>query len=237
MRKIKWNIVFVTFTFCLCICVIGYTALKMNDTIATTSDINQNDLVLILDAGHGGLDGGCSAADGSVEKSINLNIMLSVRDLSKLFGYNVETTRDTDKSIHDKGITGIKNQKISDMENRLELFNKYNNSICVSIHQNTFSDPKFNGAQMFYSNKNETSEQFATIMQQQFVDNLQPDNQREIKLCGKELYLCYYCDNPAVMVECGFLSNPEEAAKLTTIDYQKEVAFTIFTGINKFANV
>lgn len=237
MRKIKWNIVFVTFTFCLCICVIGYTAMKMNDTIATTSDINQNDLVLILDAGHGGLDGGCSAADGSVEKSINLNIMLSVRDLSKLFGYNVETTRDTDKSIHDKGITGIKNQKISDMENRLELFNKYNNSICVSIHQNTFSDPKFNGAQMFYSNKNETSEQFATIMQQQFVDNLQPDNQREIKLCGKELYLCYYCDNPAVMVECGFLSNPEEAAKLITIDYQKEVAFTIFTGINKFANV
>lgn len=237
MRKIKWNIVFVTFTFCLCICVIGYTALKMNDTIATTSDINQNDLVLILDAGHGGLDGGCSAADGSVEKSINLNIMLSVRDLSKLFGYNVETTRDTDKSIHDKGITGIKNQKISDMENRLELFNKYNNSICVSIHQNTFSDPKFNGAQMFYSNKNETSEQFATIMQQQFVANLQPDNQREIKLCGKELYLCYYCDNPAVMVECGFLSNPEEAAKLTNPDYQKKVAFTIFTGINKFANV
>lgn len=237
MRKIKWNIVFVTFTFCLCICVIGYTALKMNDTIATTSDINQNDLVLILDAGHGGLDGGCSAADGSVEKSINLNIMLSVRDLSKLFGYNVETTRDTDKSIHDKGITGIKNQKISDMENRLELFNKYNNSICVSIHQNTFSDSKFNGAQMFYSDKNETSEQFATIMQQQFVANLQPDNKREIKLCGKELYLCYYCDNPAVMVECGFLSNPEEAAKLTTTDYQKKVAFTIFTGINKFANI
>ena len=237
MRKIKWNIVFVTFTFCLCICVIGYTAMKMNDTIATTSDINQNDLVLILDAGHGGLAGGCSAADGSVEKNINLNIMLSVRDLSKLFGYNVETTRDTDKSIHDKGITGIKNQKISDMENRLELFNKYNNSICVSIHQNTFSDPKFNGAQMFYSNKNETSEQFATIMQQQFVANLQPDNQREIKLCGKELYLCYYCDNPAVMVECGFLSNPEEAAKLTTTDYQKKVAFTIFTGINKFANI
>ena len=237
MRKIKWNIVFVTFTFCLCICVIGYTALKMNDTIATTSDANQNDLVLILDAGHGGLDGGCSASDGSVEKNINLNIMLSVRDLSKLFGYNVETTRDTDKSIHDKGITGIRKQKISDMENRLELFNKYNNSICVSINQNTFSDPKFNGAQMFYSNKNETSEQFATIMQQQFVANLQPDNQREIKLCGKELYLCYYCDNPAVMVECGFLSNPEEAAKLTTTDYQKKVAFTIFTGINKFANV
>ena len=73
-------------------------------------------------------------------------------------------------------------------------------------------------------------------MQQQFVANLQPDNQRETKLCGKELYLCYYCTNPAVMVECGFLSNPDEAAKLTNPDYQKKVAFTIFTGISKFTN-
>ena len=238
MKKHKWNIFFITFTFCMCISVIGYTALKLTDAIPTTTSIeNQNELTLILDAGHGGLDGGCSTSDGKVEKNINLNITLSVRDLSKLFGYNVETTRDTDKSIHDKGVAGIKNQKISDMENRLEMFNKYTNSICVSIHQNTFSDSKFSGAQMFYSDKNEASEQFATLMQQQFVDNLQPDNQREIKLCGKELYLCYYCNNPAIMVECGFLSNPDEAQKLTSQDYQKKVALTIFTGINKFANI
>lgn len=183
------------------------------------------------------MDGGCSTADGKTEKNINLNIMLSLRDLSKMFGYNVEVTRDSDKSIHDKGITGIRNQKISDMENRLELFNKYNNAICVSIHQNTFSDSKFNGAQMFYSDKNDASEQLAMLIQQQFVANLQPDNQREVKLCGDELYLCYYCNNPAVMVECGFLSNPDEAEKLTNSNYQKKVSFTVFTGINEFVNI
>ncbi len=234
MKKIKWNVVFVMFTFAVCICVIGYTALRMDENIPVTSTLNQDDLILILDAGHGGIDGGCSTVDGKVEKNINLNIVLSLHDLIKLFGYNVELTRDADKSIHDKGVSGIRNQKISDMENRLELFNKYDNSICISIHQNTFSDSKFNGAQMFYSEKNEFSEQLASIMQQQFVTNLQPNNQREIKLCGSELYLCYYCNNPAVMIECGFLSNPEEAFQLTDYDYQKKIAFTVFMGINEF---
>ena len=237
MKKIKLNTIFLAFTFCACIAVICYTAFKMDDNVIVTNTIVQDDLMILLDAGHGGIDGGCSTADGKTEKGINLNIMLSVRDLSKLFGYNVEVTRDKDKSIHDKGVTGIRNQKISDMENRLELFNKYTNAVCVSIHQNTFSDTQFNGAQMFYSDKNPESEQLASIMQQKFVSNLQPDNNREIKLCGSELYLCYYCSNPAVMVECGFLSNPEEAAKLTDKSYQQKVAFTIFSGINEFVNI
>ncbi len=236
MRKIKWNSIFVVLTFCICIGIIVYTVFRFEDNIAASTVLQQDDLVLILDAGHGGLDGGCSTADGKTEKGINLNIMLSVRDLSKLFGYEVEVTRDKDKSIHDKGVTGIRNQKISDMENRLELFNKFTNSVCISIHQNTFSDPQFNGAQMFYSDKNTESEQLASIMQQKFVSNLQPNNQREIKLCGSELYLCYYCNNPAVMVECGFLSNPEDAANLTNNLYQQKVAFTIFSGINEFVN-
>ncbi len=237
MKKIKWNIIFVTFTFAVCICIIGYAALRMNENIIVTSSLTPDDLVLIFDAGHGGIDGGCSTADGKVEKTINLNIAHSLRDLSKLFGYNVELTRDSDKSIYNKGVTGIRNQKISDMENRLEIFNKYNNSICISIHQNTFSDPKYSGAQIFYSEKNDFNEQLASIMQQRFVTNLQPDNQREIKLCGSELYLCYFCNNPTIMIECGFLSNPEEALKLTNYDYQKKVAFTVFTGINEFVYI
>ena len=237
MRKIKWNSIFVAVTFCICLGIIVYTAFRFEDDIAVSNILQQDDFVLILDAGHGGIDGGCSTADGKTEKGINLNIMLSVRDLSSFFGYEVEVTRDKDKSIHDKGVTGIRNQKISDMENRLELFNKYPNSVCVSIHQNTFNDSKFNGAQMFYSDKNTESEQLANIMQQKFVSNLQPNNQREIKLCGSELYLCYYCNNPAVMVECGFLSNPEDASNLTNNLYQKKVAFTIFSGINEFVSI
>ena len=161
--------------------------------------------------------------------------MLSVRDMCRLYGYDTSVTREKDVSIYDSGVTGIRNQKVSDMENRLELFNKFPNAICLSIHQNTYTDPKYSGAQMFYSNTNPESEEFASILQNLFVQNLQPDNMRETKLCGKELYLCYYCSNPAVMSECGFLSNPDEAAKLTDKGYQKQVAFTLFNGINEFA--
>ncbi len=183
------------------------------------------------------MDGGCSTADGKTEKVINLNILLSVKDMCEFFGYPVEATRVKDTSIHDKGVTGIRNQKLSDMDNRLAVFNKYSDAVCVSIHQNTFSDPKYHGAQMFYSNNIDSSETLAAIMQRNFVTNLQPDNEREIKPCGTELFLCHYCTNPAVMIECGFLSNPEEASNLTNSSYQHDVAFTIFSGLTEFYNM
>lgn len=176
------------------------------------------------------------AVDGTAEKGINLNILLTLRDLLTVSGYQVEVTRDTDISIHDKGVEGIANQKSSDMDNRLELFNKYDNAICISIHQNQFTDSRYSGAQMFYSESNRRNENLARSIQNKFVEFLQPDNTREIKQCGKELFLCYYSKNPTVMVECGFLSNPEEAGLLTNEEYQHKVAFTIFAGINNFIN-
>ncbi len=204
------------------------------DALPTVAQTNSKDIVFILDAGHGGMDGGCSSDDGVPEKGINLNIMLAVRDWLETFGYHVEVTRDTDRSIHDQGIEGIANQKSSDMDNRLALFNKYDNAVCISIHQNQFTDAKYSGAQMFYANTNSESEGLAQSLQTQFREQLQPQNDREIKLCGSELFLCYYCDNPTVMVECGFLSNPDEAALLTTEEYQQKVAFTIFSGIQNW---
>ncbi len=218
---------------CIFTGTILYARSKLENAVLTSAELTGQKMI-VLDAGHGGMDGGCSSADGKTEKGINLNILLSVRDMARLFGYNVEATRIKDISIHDKGVEGLRNQKISDMENRLALFNKYPDCVCVSIHQNTFTDPKYSGAQMFYSDKNEESERLAGIMKNRFVTNLQPDNERETKLCKDELYLCYYCNNPAVMVECGFLSNPDEAAKLTNKDYQQQVAFTVFSGINEF---
>ena len=190
--------------------------------------------IIVLDAGHGGMDGGCSSADGIPEKGINLNILLSLRDMLRLNGYEVVTTRDTDVSIHDQGITGIANQKSSDMDNRLALFNKYPHAICISIHQNQFTDSKYSGAQMFYSESNKNNELLEQTIQSKFVEFLQPENQREIKQCGKELFLCYFSNNPTVMVECGFLSNPEEAELLKSEDYQGKIAFTIFSAINEY---
>lgn len=190
--------------------------------------------VIVLDAGHGGIDGGCSTADGIPEKGINLNILLDLRALLEVSGYEVHVTRDTDRSIHDKGIEGIANQKSSDMDNRLAILNEPENAVCISIHQNQFTDAKYSGAQMFFSDTNDRSEGFAETMQTQFQSLLQPDNSREVKRCGKELFLCYFCKHPMIMAECGFLSNPEEAALLTTEEYQRKVAFTLYAGLQQW---
>jgi N-acetylmuramoyl-L-alanine amidase len=192
--------------------------------------------VIVLDAGHGGIDGGCTSAEGVPEKGINLDILLRLRDILEINGYEVRVTRDSDRSIHDEGVEGIAAQKSSDMDNRLAMFNESENAVCLSIHQNQFTDPKYKGAQMFYSGSNSTSEALARALQSRFRELLQPDNDREIKLCGKELFLCYYSENPTVMAECGFMSNPEEAAQLNTEEYRGKVAFTLFSGINDFVN-
>ncbi len=203
---------------------------------ASTPQADKKDFVIVIDAGHGGIDSGCSSLSGYEEKNINLSILLKLRDMCESFGYTVVVTRDTDISIHDAGVTGIGNQKRSDMDNRLEIFNKYENAVAISIHQNLFTQSQYKGAQMFYSTNNPLNEKFARIMQNEFVAQLQPDNTREIKSCGKELFLCYYSKCPTLMIESGFLSNPEEAALLETDEYQSMVAFTIFSGLNKFIN-
>ena len=202
--------------------------------IPAMSSSSDDTPVIILDAGHGGIDGGCSTKDGVPEKGINLSILLTLRDMLRMYGYEVEVTRDTDTSIHDEGIEGIANQKSSDMDNRLALFNKYDNAVCISIHQNQFTDPKYSGAQMFYSATNKGSKALAQAVQSKFREYIQPNNDREIKQCGKELFLCYFSQNPTIMAECGFLSNPEEAEQLKTKDYQNKVAFSIFAGLCEY---
>lgn len=220
----------------LCGGAVWYGAKKVELVSTSSVSVNNQTPVIILDAGHGGMDGGCSDADGVPEKGINLNILLSLRDMLQYSGYIVEVTRDTDKSIHDSGIEGIANQKSSDMDNRLALFNKYDNAVCISIHQNQFTDSKYKGAQMFYSSANPESEKLAGILQKNFKEYLQPDNERETKLCGEELFLCYFSKNPTVMAECGFLSNEEEAELLKTEEYQQKIAFTIYASIIQFLN-
>lgn len=189
---------------------------------------------IILDPGHGGIDGGCVALNGVPEKGINLNIALTARDILSSMGYNVVMTRDTDKSIHDNGVKGTGNQKRSDMKNRLAIINSYENAVAVSIHQNQFTDSAFSGAQMFYSDSNNLSGVFANTMQAAFVQNLQPDNMRETKEIGNDLYLLYNANCPMIMAECGFLSNEQESELLQSEEYQNKVAFTIAMGIHKF---
>ncbi len=214
---------------------ISYGFNKVEKSVMTYVPVsNPETPVIVLDAGHGGMDGGCVSIDGTPEKGINLNILLALRDMLNASGFETDVTRDTDVSIHDEGIRGIANQKSSDMDNRLAKFNEHKNCLCISIHQNQFTDDKYSGAQMFYSATNPKSKKLAQCIQDNFVTHIQPNNTREIKEIGKELFLCYYSKNPTVMVECGFLSNEAEAKLLTDEEYQSKVAFTIFSGINEF---
>lgn len=188
---------------------------------------------VVVDAGHGGMDGGGVSVNGIPEKGINLNIAQGLGDMLRLMGYEVTLTRTEDVSIHDEGIEGLKAQKLSDMENRLKLFNTPD-SVCVSIHQNRFTDPKYNGAQMFYYRGAPEGQALAESLKARITGYLQPENGRETKPMDDELYLLCNCENPAVMAECGFISNPEEAALLEQQPYQQEMSFAIMAGINDF---
>ncbi len=189
--------------------------------------------VIVLDAGHGGLDSGAVGGNGTLEKDVNLSIVRILRDMLELSGFDVALTRSEDISIYDAGVEGIRNQKLSDMDNRLEIVQSYPDSIFLCIHQNNYTDPQYFGGQMFYNNNNPNNRTLAQIMQNKFAE-LQPGNDREIKLSGDELFLLKSNQNPSLMIECGFLSNPDEEARLSTWEYQQQVAFTIFGGVMEY---
>mgnify|MGYP001043886351 CR=1 FL=1 len=189
--------------------------------------------VIVLDAGHGGLDSGAVGGNGTLEKDVNLSIVRILRDMLELSGFDVVLTRSEDISIYDAGVEGIRNQKLSDMDNRLEIVQSYPDSIFLCIHQNNYTDPQYFGGQMFYNNNNPNNRTLAQIMQNKFAE-LQPGNDREIKLSGDELFLLKSNQNPSLMIECGFLSNPDEEARLSTWEYQQQVAFTIFGGVMEY---
>ena len=166
---------------------------------------------LIIDAGHGGIDGGAVGVDGSLEKEINLSIAKKLASMAKVYGYNVIMTRKKDISIHDDDVTGIRNQKVSDIHNRLKISEDNPGALFISIHQNKFSQSQYWGTQVFYGQNNPESKKIAEIIKNSISDSLQPENTREIKPAQKNLYILYNSGNPAIMVECGFLSNREEA--------------------------
>lgn len=160
----------------------------------SVSSVDRIDTV-VIDAGHGGIDGGATGIGGVVEKSINLQIALKLKNVLQANGYRVVMIREADTSIHSSG-KSIAQQKKSDMNNRLKIINETPNSLTVSIHQNHFEQQQYSGAQMFYGKVNTDSKILADCIQKRFVGNLQSDNKREIKQAGKDLYLMYYAKTP-----------------------------------------
>ncbi|MBR6741568.1 MAG: N-acetylmuramoyl-L-alanine amidase, partial [Clostridia bacterium] len=177
--------------------------------------------------------GGAVAGDGTVEKDINLNISLTLAKFLKQNGFRVIMTREADVSTEDTESPQIASKKKNDLKNRLKLMSDYPDAVFVSIHLNKFTTSSAFGSQVFYS-KSDESAVLADKIQKAIVSLIQPDNTRVNKQATSSTYLLYNATVPAVLVECGFLSNASELALLKQPDYQNKMAFSIYTGILEY---
>ena len=186
---------------------------------------------VVIDAGHGGIDGGATSCTGQLESQINLDIALRLEDLLHLMGYDTVMIRRTDTSIHTQG-NSIAQQKISDLKERVHIVNATENSILISIHQNFFADSRYSGAQVFYA-PTAGSEDLAARMQSTMVSALNPGSRRQHKR-GEGIYLMEHISCTGILVECGFLSHPEEEAKLRSPEYQKKLCSSIAATLSQY---
>ena len=189
---------------------------------------------VILDAGHGGFDGGAVAPDGTVEKDINLKIALTLRDLLWQDGFFVIMTRQTDTSTENIASDKITLRKKNDMQNRLKLMSDYPDAVFISVHLNKFTTSAAQGAQIFYGGKSPESALLGENIRKAVTGMLQPENIRMNKQATAGTYLLYNAPIPAVLVECGFLSNKTELSLLKKDEYQRKMAFCIFCGIHDY---
>lgn len=213
----------------LAACIVTVSENNFNNIVAVNG--TAQNFTVILDAGHGGEDGGAVASDGTLEKDINLEITDKISFLFDLFGINYIPVRTEDISVCDDGLNSVRARKSSDIHNRFKLINDTENSILLSIHQNKFVSEKYSGTQVFYAENSDTSSVLAQCIQDSVTTALQPENKRQIKPSGKSIYLLYNAKRPSVLVECGFISNFEELSKLKDSNYQKQIAYFITTGL------
>lgn len=213
--------------------IIGFAVNQNKRTSnASSKSIAFNNKV-IIDAGHGGFDGGAVSLDGTKEKDINLKIAKKLKSFLVFNGYKVIMTREDDKAINDSG-QKIRSKKVSDMQNRLLLMKENPDAIFVSIHLNKYTTSAAFGAQVFYSDNFSASKDLAQKIKESIKTLLEPYNNREIKKGNSSSYLLYNARIPCVLVECGFLSNKQDLSQLKNDEFQNKMAFAISKGILDF---
>lgn len=185
---------------------------------------------LIIDAGHGGFDGGAQSADGTTEQHINLCIARDVQSLCGLFGEQTVLTRSSEEALDYSAGRTIHENKVADIKARQRIAEETPEGVFLSIHLNKFEQPQYYGAQTFYSRNHADSEPIAESIQDALIAGIDNGNTRKSKPAPETVYLMKQLDCPALIVECGFLSNPEEAAALKEAAYQKRLALCIVCG-------
>ena len=214
--------------------IFGLSMIVANETRSAVSTANNTQIrhskyTAVIDAGHGGKDAGTIGVDGTEEKGINLSIALILYDYLSVSGIDCRLVREGDYELY---YTESQKSK-SDLYNRLDYVNSIKNSALISIHQNHFDTPNEWGCQIWYTKNDEISKVFADKILDSVKEFIQPNNTRENKESGDDYYILYNATVPSIMIECGFMSNPQENKLLQNKDYQKDFAFAVLAGISE----
>ena len=188
---------------------------------------NAEERVILLDPGHGGEDAGAIAASGALEKDLNLQTALLLRDLLVAMGREVRLTRSTDVLLYDPQSDYVGHKKEQDLATRLHMAQETPDALFVSIHMNAYPQSKYRGLQVWFSPNDPASALYALSVQEKVREHLQPENTRRVKKADGGIYLMEHVTSPAILIECGFLSNPEEAAALCDPAYRQKLALLI----------
>ncbi|MDK0686922.1 N-acetylmuramoyl-L-alanine amidase CwlD [Clostridium perfringens] len=205
--------------------VLNISLLKVN--------AEENNKVIVIDPGHGGIDGGAKSENGVIEKDINLSISLKTKAALESKGYKVIMTRSEDVGLYTEG-KKVREKKIEDLGNRVKIKKDNKCDAFISIHQNMFPQKNCKGAQVWSAN-NEPSQKLGRIIQQKFKEEVDQNNKREAKVAKKEYKILNDgYEGASVIVECGFLSNPEECELLGKEDYQNKIANTLANAMDEY---
>ncbi|MGM9660685.1 MAG: N-acetylmuramoyl-L-alanine amidase [Faecousia sp.] len=226
----KWN--FYLFYVCTMVLVLmsAYWGSRVVTVISERLPLEQQHCI-VIDPGHGGEDGGATSCTGKLESGYNLEISLRLNDLLHLLGQETRMIRTEDVSIYTTGDT-IAQKKVSDLKERVRIVKETDSALLVSIHQNQFSDSRYSGAQVFYA-KTDGSKELAQQLQTALVSALNPGSSRKSKQ-SSGVYLLEHIPCTAVLIECGFLSNPQEEVRLGSSDYQKKLCCVIAATLNQY---
>lgn len=245
MKTYKENSIFtLAFTVLpvfVCVCII-FTFLSVSfckdSTVNTATDTKpSNSPVIIIDAGHGGEDGGTVGKNGILEKELNLKIAENINTLAVSLGYNTVMTRSEDILLYDRNVDYHGRKKALDLLARVKIAEKYDDAIFISIHMNAFPEEKYSGLQVYYSKNNEKSKELAETVQTAVRDSLQRSNTRKTKAADSSIFILDRVSHPAILIECGFLSNDAECRLLSSEEYQKKLSLTIFSALSKYIDM
>jgi N-acetylmuramoyl-L-alanine amidase len=219
--------------FALAVLIYIFTTQGTYDFSKTVWSLPLSGKIIIIDPGHGGPDGGAVSKAGVIEKEVTLAISIYLRDLLQQSGALVLMTRETDIELASEEAKKQGRRKVEDLKNRVKMINESDADLLISVHLNSIPSPRWRGSQTFYHPQFEESEELALFVQDELIRNLSNTNRKAKK--NQDLFILRQSTVPGIIVEVGFLSNPDESVLLDTAEYQKDVAISIYQGILRYA--